>query len=382
MDKDSKNTKLNRRKFLKGALAGAAVAAVGGSSVSAGEKSAKDVSAPAVISSKSHQWKMVMTWQKTLPGLGTGALRLAKRITDLSGGRLTITPYAGGELVPPTGVFDAVSNGVAEMGHTAPYYWLNKSKASAFFCAVPGGLTSFEQNAWLYFGGGQKLWDELYAEFGLKSFPAGNTGTQMGGWYNRELNSVDDLKGLKMRIPGLAGEVLNRLGGSAQNIPPQELYSSMQSGVIDALEWVGPWNDIALGFHKVAKHYYGPGFHEGGPTLECMVNKKAYDALDDDLQKIVKISCATENQIMASEYYANNLKTFAIFKDKFGVIPKSFDDSIIKEFFRVSDEVVAETATESKIAKKIFDSYNKFKKVSIETGKVTEYGFLKARNYN
>lgn len=358
------NSKLNRRKFLKGALAGAALSTL---------------SAPAIASGK-REWKMVMTWQKTLPGLGTGAVRLAKRITDLSSGRLTVKPYAGGEIVPPTGVFDAVSNGTAEMGHTAPYYWLSKSKASAFFCAVPGGLTSFEQNAWIYFGGGQKLWDELYTPFGLKSFAAGNTGTQMGGWFNRELNSIEDLKGLKMRIPGLAGEVLNRLGGSSQNIPPQELYSAMQNGVIDATEWVGPWNDIALGFHKVAKYYYGPGFHEGGPTLECMINKKAYESLEPDLQKIIKVACATENQIMAAEYYANNLKTFAVFKEKYGVTPTPIKADILKEFFRISKEVVAETATESKIAKKIYDSYNKFRKISIETGKVTEYGFLEARN--
>lgn len=360
----NKKKKLNRRKFLKGALAGAALSAV---------------SSPAIASGK-REWKMVMTWQKTLPGLGTGAVRLADRITKLSEGRLTVKPYAGGELVPPTGVFDAVASGTAEMGHTAPYYWLSKSKACAFFCSVPGGLSVFEQNAWLYFGGGQRLWDELYAPFGLKSFPAGNTGTQMGGWFNREMKTVEDVKGLKMRMPGLAGEVLNRMGGSAQNIPPQELYSAMQNGVIDATEWVGPWNDIALGFHKVAKYYYGPGFHEGGPTLECMINKKAYDDLEPELQRIVKVACATENQIMASEFYANNLKTFSVFKSKYGVTPEKFSDDILKQLFVTSKEVVAETATESKIAKKIYDSYNKFRKISIETGKVTEYGFLKARN--
>ena len=189
-----------------------------------------------------------MTWQKSLPGLGTGAVRLANRITALSEGRLEVKPYGSGELVPAFGVFDAVAQGTAEMAHAAPYYWLNKNRASAFFCTVPGGLTAQEQNTWLYFGGGQKLWDELYSGFGLKSFPAGNTGSQMGGWFNREINQVEDLKGLKMRIPGLGGEVLNRLGGSSQTIPSQELFTAMQSGVIDALEWVGPWNDMALDF--------------------------------------------------------------------------------------------------------------------------------------
>jgi TRAP-type mannitol/chloroaromatic compound transport system substrate-binding protein len=280
--------KLSRRKLIT-----AGAAAVGAGTL---------LSAPISKAEKSYEWKMILTWQKNLPGLGAGAVRLAKRIEKLSKGRIKIKVYGGGELVPPAGVFDSVSRGVAEMGHTAPYYWLSKNKACAFFCAVPGGLTSFEQSAWVYFGGGQKLWDELYAGFGLKSFMAGNTGTQMGGWYNREINSVEDIKGLKIRMPGLAGEVINRLGGSAQNIPPQELYSAMESGLIEALEWVGPWNDISLGFHKIAKHYYGPGFHEGGPALELMVNKKAYDSLDKELQNIIKVACATENQIMTSEF--------------------------------------------------------------------------------
>ena len=172
----------------------------------------------------------------------------------------------------------------AHIGHSASYYWLNKNKAAAFFCVVPGGLTAQEQNGWLYFGGGKQLWDELYDPFGLIAFPAGNTGCQMGGWFNRELKSIKDIKGLKMRMPGLGGEVFSKLGGSAQVIPPQDLFTSMQSGLIDALEWVGPWNDISLGFHKVSKYYYGPAFHEAGPTLEFMVNKQEYNSLTDDLK--------------------------------------------------------------------------------------------------
>ena len=369
---------LSRRKLITGI--GAIAASIAGLKADKSlASSPKGISAPN-ISKGLKEWKMVMTWQKTLPGLGTGAVRLADRITKLSNGKLNVKVFAGGELVPPTQIFDAVAGGVAEMGHTAPYYWMNKNKACAFFCAVPGGLTSFEQNAWIYYGEGQKLWDELYGEFGLKSFAAGNTGTQMGGWFNKELNTVDDLKGLKVRMPGLAGEVLNRVGGTAQNIPPQELFNALNSGLIDGLEWVGPWNDIALGFHKAAKHYYGPGFHEGGPTLELMVNKKAFESLDKDLQRIVKVACATENSIMASEFYTNNLKTFAVFNKKYGVQPKKIPDEILKKLFSISKEVVAETATEGKINKKIYESYNNFRKVSIETGIVTEYGFLKSRN--
>ena len=182
---------------------------------------------PAIASGK-REWKMVMTWQKVLPGLGTGAARLARRINRLTNGQITVKIYGGGELVPSQGVFDAVSEGIAELGHSAPYYWLNKSRASAFFCGVPGGLTAQEQNGWLYFGGGMKLWDELYAQFGLKALPAGNTGVQMGGWFNKEITSLEDIKGLKMRIPGLSGEVFTRLGGSGQTSAPQELFTAIQ----------------------------------------------------------------------------------------------------------------------------------------------------------
>ncbi len=357
-------TKTDRRKFLAGSAAALA---------------ASSFAKPA-IASGNIEWKMVMTWQKTLPGLGTGAVRLAKRITSLSDGRLTVKPYGGGELVPALQVFDAVSQGTAEMGHCAPYYWLNKNRSTAFFCTVPGGLTAQEQNAWLYFGGGQQLWDELYAEFGLRAFPAGNTGAQMGGWFNREINSLEDIKGIKMRIPGLAGEVIDALGGSSQVIPSQELFTSLQSGVIDALEWVGPWNDIALGFHKAAKYYYGPGFHEGGPTLELMVNKKAFDALPKDLQTIVKAACATENILMEAEYYRNNVVSFQALKDKHKVDIRAFPDEVLKEFFTVSEQIVADTAKEGDINKRIYESYNDFRKASMDMGFVSEFAFLKGRN--
>jgi len=331
------------------------------------------------ISRGLRQWKMVMTWQKVLPGLGTGAVRLAKRITDLSGGRLEIKPYGGGELVPALGVFDAVSQGTAEMGHASPYYWLNKSKATGFFCAVPGGLTAQEQNGWLYFGGGKKLWDELYAKFGLVAFPAGNTGCQMGGWFNKEVNSVEDLQGLKMRMPGLGGEVFTKLGGSAQVIPPQELFTAMQSGVIDALEWVGPWNDMSLGFHRVSKYYYGPAFQEGGPTLELMINKKAFDELPEDLQQIVKVCCAAENDVMTAEYHANNIRGFQALKNQHGVDIRRYPDDVMEAFFKMSEQVVASVAEEGDIEKRIFESYNTYRKYSVEMSPFSEMAFMQAR---
>lgn len=333
---------------------------------------------PAIASGK-QEWKMVLTWQKELPGLGTGAVRLAKRITELTEGKLNIKVYGGGELVPALGVFDAVSQGTAQMGHSASYYWLSKSKGAAFFCGVPGGLTVQEQNGWLYFGGGKQLWDELYAQFGLIGFPAGNTGCQMGGWFNKELKSRADIKGLKMRIPGLAGEVFSKLGGSAQVIPPQELFTAMQSGVIDALEWVGPWNDMALGFHKVSKYYYGPAFQEGGPTLELMVNKKAFDALPKHFQQAIKVACAAENDVMSAEFIANNARAFQILKNQHKVDVRRYPDSILKAFFSTANEVVAEMANEGTIEKKIFESYNKYRKSVVDLAPYIELGFLNAR---
>ena len=197
--------------------------------------------------------------------------------------------YGAGELVPAFEVFDAVSRGTAEMGHGAAYYWKGKSEAAQFFAAVPFGMNAQEMNAWFYYGGGLELWREIYAPFGLMPAPAGNTGVQMGGWFNKEINRLDDLKGLKMRIPGLGGEVLRRAGGTPVNLPGGEIFTALQTGAIDATEWVGPYNDLAFGLHKAAKYYYYPGWHEPGTTLEAIVNKQAFDALPKDLQSIVRM---------------------------------------------------------------------------------------------
>lgn len=357
----------NRRQFLK---ATGLAAAAGVTAFSA---------ATPAIAKERHEWKMVMTWQKALPGLGTGAVRLAERITRMSEGRLTIRVYGAGELVPALGCFDAVSGGTAQMAHGAPYYWLSKNRSAAFFCSVPGGLTAQEQNAWLYFDDGMKLWHELYAPFGLIAFPAGNTGTQMGGWYKNPLHSLADLNGLKMRIPGLAGEVMSLLGGNPQNIPGSEIFTALQSGVIDATEWVGPWNDMSLGFHKVAHHYYGPAFQEGGPTLELMINRDAYLGLSEDLQQIIKVACATENMLMLSEFTHNNLRAFAQLQQDPNVKIAPYPDDILKAFFKTSEEVVASTASLGDINRRIYESYARFRKSAMEFAPVMEHGFMKAR---
>ncbi len=360
---------INRRDFI--ASAGAVVAGTALASSAAAK-------APAILSGK-REWRMAMTWPKLFPGLCTGATRLAERITVMSEGKLTVKPYGAGELLPALGVFDACADGSIEMAHSAPYYWLSKNRSFAFFCAIPAGLTAQEQHAWLYYGGGQKLMHELYAQFGLVSFPAGNTGTQMGGWFTKPMNSLEDLKGLKMRMPGLAGEIIAKLGANPQTIPGGELYTSLQQGVIDALEWVGPWNDMALGFHRIANYYYGPGFHEGSASLELMINKQAYEELPADLQRVVKAACATETMLMTSEYYANNVQAFSELQNIKGLTIAEYPNDILQAVFALAKEVTAETASHSDISKRIYESYEDFRQKSLAMNPVTEYGFMKAR---
>lgn len=222
--------------------------------------------------------------------------------TVLSGGRLTIKVYDANEIIPPFEIFDAVRSGNIEIGHCMAYYWLGKTPAASFLASVPGGLTAAEQNAWLKYGGGQELWDELYGEFGLKALSAGTFATQMGAWFKTEINSLADLRGKKVRMSGLTGEVYNRLGATTVQIPAAEIVPALQSGVVDAAEWVGGWNDLAFGFHQVARFYYGPGPQEGGATLECMMNKAAWDGLLNDLTRIVEYACQATTIDMLSAY--------------------------------------------------------------------------------
>lgn len=359
----------SRRNLLKTATLAAAAAAA----------AAPAIAAPNIITEKKFQWRMAMTWPKVLPGLGTGAVRLGERITQITGGRIEVKVYGAGELVPALGVFDAVSDGSIECAHGAAYYWLNKNRSFAFFCAVPGGLMASEQNAWVYFDDGLKLWHELAAPFNIIPFPAGNTGMQMGGWFKNRLTSLDDLQGLKMRIPGLAGEVFAKLGGNPQNIPGGELFTSLQSGVIDATEWVGPWNDMALGFHRIVDYYYGPGFHEGGPMMELLINRQAYEALPDDLKMLVKGACATENMLMHAEYEANNARSLQELQQKQGLQILPYPDDILKAFFEVSNETLADTATLGDINRRIYESFARFRKASMDKGRVMDLAFMKGR---
>jgi len=358
---------MKRRDFLKTAGAGSLVAG----SMLAGSGAAQ--------AKTQYKWKMVTTWPKNFPGLGTGANNLARLITEMSGGRIQVKVYGAKELVPALEVFDAVSRGTAEMGHGAAYYWKGKSEAAQFFAAVPFGLTAQEMNGWLYHGGGMELWEKIYAKFNLVPAAAGNTGVQMGGWFNKEINSLADLNGLKMRIPGLGGEVLKRAGGTPVNLPGGELYTSLQSGAIDATEWVGPYNDLAFGFYKVAKYYYYPGWHEPGTTLEAIINKKAFSELPKDLQSIVLNACKVVNQDMLAEYTARNNTALQTLINKHHVQLRQFPDDVIKKLRKLSDQVVAEVANKDKMSKEVYESFKKFRDQAMAWDKISEQTYMRAR---
>lgn len=368
---------MKRRGFLKQAGTGALLA---GTTLAVGcQPGEQGATTAAPAKTATYHWKMVTTWPKNFPGLGTGANTLARVIGEMSGGRLHVKVYGARELVPAFETFDAVSRGTAEMGHGSAYYWKGKSEAAQFFAAVPFGLTAQEMNGWLFHGGGMELWRELYVPFGLIPAAAGNTGVQMGGWFNKEIHSVTDLKGLKMRIPGLGGEVLRRAGGTPVNLPGGELFTSLQSGAIDATEWVGPYNDLAFGLHKVAKYYYYPGWHEPGTTLECLLNKAAFEALPDDLQHIVLSACRVVNQDILDEYTARNNAALHTLVTEHQVKLRRFPEAVLEKIRALSDEVVTEIAAKDAMSKKIYESFQQFRNQVMAWHDISERAFLNAR---
>ncbi|WP_396588048.1 TRAP transporter substrate-binding protein [Bermanella sp. R86510] len=329
---------------------------------------------------KTYEWKLVTSWPKNFPGLGTGPEQFAQRVNDMSAGRLKIKVYGAGQLVPALEVFDAVSRGTAEMGHSGAYYWKGKSPAAQFFTSVPFGLTAQEMHGWIHHGGGMEIWQEVYAPFNLIPLAGGNTGVQMGGWFNKEINSLGDLKGLKMRIPGLGGEVLDRAGGTPVTLPGAEVFTALQTGAIDATEWVGPYNDLAFGLHKVAKYYYYPGWHEPGSMLEFMVNKQAYESLPKDLQAIVRIASRATNQDMLDEYTARNNQALQELINVHDVELRAYPDEVLEELKVLSDEVLQEVAAKDPLAKKAYESFKAFRDNVQKYHTITEQAYLNARN--
>lgn len=362
---------MKRRDFVTGLSGAAAVSACSGPSAPTAGGGAG--------ASQRFSWRLVTTWPPNFPGLGTGVARLVDTIRRMSGGRIEIDVFAADELVPAFEVFDTVSRGSAEMGHGAAYYWRGKSEASQFFAAIPFGLTAHEMNAWLYYGGGLELWQELYAPFDLVPFPAGNTGVQMGGWFNKRIDSMADLRGLRMRIPGIGGEALRRAGGTPVSLPGAEIFTALQTGSIDAAEWVGPFNDVAFGLPQAARYYYYPGWQEPGPTLECIVNREAFDTLPEDLQAIVRVACQAANVDMISEYMARNASALATLEEDSSVEIRGFPDSVLEGLERHTLEVIEELADADPIVGRVWESYRSFQNASRGWQRISEQAYLNTR---
>jgi TRAP-type mannitol/chloroaromatic compound transport system substrate-binding protein len=374
---------MKRRDFLKKAGIGAASAAAAGVAGLVGcakeeekkpEKAAEK--APAVVAPKTYKWRMVTTWPPKLPVLQEGCERLAQRVNEMSDGRLTIEVFAGGELVPPLESFQAVSDGTVEVGSGASYYWAGKEPATQWFAAVPFGMNAQGMGAWFHGGDGLKLWEETYAPFNLIPRPGGSTGVQMGGWFNKKINTIDDYKGLKMRIPGLGGKVVAKAGGTVVLLPGGEIFTSLERGVIDATEWVGPLHDLRMGFYQAAQYYYYPGWHEPGTYLEYFFNKKAYESLPKDLQHIVNAACMENEQWTLTQFDAQNGAALQTLINEHKVEVIQFPDEVLAALRKMAVEVVQEEAAKSPMAKKVAASFANFQKVVGTWGSVSERAYF------
>jgi TRAP-type mannitol/chloroaromatic compound transport system substrate-binding protein len=354
---------MKRRDFLKKAGLGAAAVA------------ATTVNAPAILAQKKYSWRMVTTWPPKLPVLQDGCERLAKRISEMTDGRLQIQVFAAGELVPALESFQAVSDGTVEVGSGASYYWAGKEPATQWFAAVPFGMNAQGMAAWFHGGDGLKLWEEVYAPFNLIPRPGGSTGVQMGGWFNKKINTVDDFKGLKMRIPGLGGKVVAKAGGTVVLTPGGEIFTNLERGVIDATEWVGPLHDLRLGLYQAAKYYYYPGWHEPGTYLEYFFNKKAYESLPKDLQVMVDIACMENELWVLSQFEAQNGAALQELINKHNVQLIKFPDEVLNALRPMAEEVREEEAAKSPIAKKVNESFKNFQKVVGTWGSVSEKAY-------
>jgi TRAP-type mannitol/chloroaromatic compound transport system substrate-binding protein len=364
---------INRRNIVGAGLLGVA----GAAAAFANPEDAK-ILAPAKIDRSRRKFNMVTTWPKGLPGLGRAAERVSERVYAMSDGLMEIKVFAAGELVPAFESFDAVANGSADMYHGAEYYWTAKSSAFAFFTAVPFGMTAQEIMGWIDFGGGQELWDELSGQFGVKAIQSANTGHQMGGWFRKEINSLDDLVGLKMRIPGQGGDVLRALGGSAISLSGGEIYQALQTGSIDATEWVGPWNDYSLGFHREAPYYYGPGFHEPGASLAVGMNLKVWEGLTPGEQAIIKAACESTNHTSLGEFTYQNSVYLDILQREHGTKLRSFPPEVVKAMSEAAYDVRAASGRDG-IEKRIYESFETSLKLMRGWAKVSDGAYYPAR---
>lgn len=365
---------IGRRKLLTGGAVGAAALAAGCDcrTVAPGDIGA-------LPGRRQRELKMVTTWPKDFPGLGTMAERTARFITEMSGGAMRVRVFAAGELVGAFEAFDAVSNGAADLYHGAEYYWVGKSQGFPFFTAVPFGMTASEIMAWTEFGGGQQLWDELAARFRIKPFIAGNTGNQAGGWFKREIRSLQDMRGLKIRMPGLGGEVLRRIGASAVALAGGEIYQALQSGAIDGAEWVGPWNDLAFGFHREAKFYYIPGFQEPGAQLSVGVNLNVWEDLTLQEKSIIEGACQRANHLSIAEYGHYNALALEQLVSQHGVQVRQFPEDVMSALARATQQVLGEMAAGDDITRRIYESYKTSLARSQEWSRISDEAYLAIR---
>jgi len=341
---------------------------------------ASAIAAPSVARAQTQKLRMVTSWPRRLPGPGVSAERVAARISALSGGRLEVQVYAAGEIVPAFEVLDAVGGGAADLGHTASFFWQGKMPAANFYTTVPFGLTPHEHVAWVEHDGGQLLWDELYAPFGVKPFMAGNTGVCMGGWYRRPIKSLGDLKGLKLRSLGLGGEVFRRLGATAVSIPPGEIFPALQSGVVDGAEFTTPASDIALGLWRAAPNLAYPGFNKPNGTGECVVARRVWDKLDSEMRAIVSHACAAEASSALAEFERANAEALEALVTKNNVQLFRFPDDVVRTARGHADTILADVAGSSVIAKKIHDSYVGFRSRNARWSRVSIRAALEARD--
>ena len=316
--------------------------------------------APAVHAQAAIRWRLASSFPKSLDTIFGAAEVFSKAVKAMSGGKFEISIHAAGELMPAFGVVDGVQQGSVEMCHTASYYFFGKDETFALGCAIPFGLNSRQMTAWMYEGNGMKLMREFYAKFNIVNFPGGNTGAQMGGWYRKEIKSLADIKGLKMRIGGFGGKVLERIGGVPQNIPGGEIYQALEKGTIDAAEWVGPYDDLKLGFNKVAPNYYYPGWWEGGPQLDFFINNKAFEALSPEYKAMVEAAAAQAHSDMQAKYDARNpaaLKQLVGAGTKLRPFPKDVMNAAFKEAMALYEELNAKNEN----WKKVYADYSKFR---------------------
>jgi TRAP-type mannitol/chloroaromatic compound transport system substrate-binding protein len=351
---------MERRNFLKHAGAGLAAGLVATPAIAATEPEVK--------------WRLASSFPKSLDTIYGAAELLAKRVAGLTGGRFQIRVFAANELVPGLQVLDEVGRGTVECGHTASYYYVGKNKAFAFDTAVPFGLTARQQNAWLYYGGGLALLRDLFRQYGVINFPGGNTGAQMAGWFRKEIRSVADLKGLKMRIPGIGGEIMARLGVVPQTLAGPDIYPALEKGTIDAAEWVGPYDDEKLGFYKVAKHYYYPGWWEGGPNLSFIVNLREWEKLPAVYREAFEAAAAEANLHMLAEYDAKNPAALARLI-KQGARLHPFPKDVMGAAYAAANDIFAEEAGRNPVFRRIFDSWNRFRLDVFQWFRVAELNY-------